>query len=141
MVAQRDKPKLLLEATYGEFDQTTWHAAADQLTPYFGVEGGLMVELAEDIAPHVVVAITAYTPLAQEVLTGVLSGALYDALKTFLRPGKKPRFELSMKYPDGHQISYVQERTDNTEVLKQLIDKFGDSVPSLLSSAQKIEDS
>src|SRR5215212_7616598 len=99
----RAKPPLELSAGSGYFDQATYDEVTERLRPYFRVSGGLSIELTEIVDPHVVAAIAiSIQPVISpsvDILKNLIASALYDGLKTFLRPKEEPgpRYEFLLE--------------------------------------------
>jgi hypothetical protein len=127
-----DRPILDLSLSLGDYDQANWDATADQLRPFFRVGGGLSIELSEaELIPHIVCQITAFS---SAVGIGLLTNALWDALKHLLNPREEStpvRIEIVLKIEDSRQV-YRQITTDDPEALRQGLEEVAEDATSAL---------
>jgi hypothetical protein len=68
-------------------------------------------------------AIVVLTLVLAPILTGLITNALYDGLKRFLRPGRRTIFQFHVERENGPIVDARLE-TDDPEVLRQAISAF-----------------
>jgi hypothetical protein len=125
MSQDADKPTLELSLSWGDYDQETWEATAEQLRPYFRVGGGLAIELSEaELIPHKVCVIS---HISGTIGIGLLTNALWDALKDLFSRGKENqpvRIEIKVEVNESKEV-YRQITTDDPKILQQSLREVG----------------
>ncbi|SRR6266498_2611926 len=116
--AKESVAPVALEADASHWSDEDLLAAAEDLRAIGSVHVGRRYQFAFE--PLAVVVLTlALAP----ILTGLITNALYDGLKRFLRPGRHTIFQFRVEREDGRSADARLE-TDDPEVLRHAIGAF-----------------
>jgi hypothetical protein len=133
MVQHAYKPTIEFSAEAAGIDQATYQAAKDRLKDNFLVSGSRFYDFSLQPIPelHILVVIDITISLS-DILTNLISSALYDVLKSLLTgrdtEDTEVRLEFVLRDEKGQPVGYVQGRTRNPRDLKQMTDQVSNAV-------------
>jgi hypothetical protein len=127
------KPTIEFSAEAAGIDKATYQAAKDRLKDDFLVSGSRFYDFSLQPIPelHILVVIDITISLS-DILTNLISSALYDVLKSVLTgrdtEDTEVRLEFVLRDEKGQPVGYVQGRTRNPRDLKQMTDQVSNAV-------------
>lgn len=122
-----EKPALDLSPDTDFFDEDTYQAAVEQLTPYFRVGGGLFVELSAEAEAKVALEFTLAT--LSSIPPKLIASVLYDVLKTRflqLREGQRTKFTFLFREDSYERSVYAEVETSSSEDLEAALSTIRD---------------
>ena len=133
MVQHAYKPTIEFSVEAAGIDEATYQAAKDRLKDDFLVSGSRFYDFSLQPIPelHILVVIDINISLS-DILTNLISSALYDVLKSVLTgrdtEDTEVRLEFVLRDEKGQPVGYVQGRTRNPRDLKQMTDQVSNAV-------------
>ena len=127
------KPPIEFSAEAAGIDEATYQAAKDRLKDNFLVSGSRFYDFSLQPIPelHILVVIDITISLS-DILTNLISSALYDVLKSLLTRRDTEDTEVQLEFvlrdENGLPVGYVQGRTRNPRDLKQMTDQVSNAV-------------
>ena len=116
-IPEDSSPTLSLKADAGHFDKEILDSAMDALHPHFAVRGGLLYQFSEIPSARVILEMALLT--LQVIPINLISSALYDGLRHFLRPKKAEKsifeFRISDEVRDGGRKRDIYARLETSD--------------------------
>lgn len=125
-LAKESVDPVAIEADASHWSDEDLLAAAEDLRAIGPVHVGRRYQFAFEPLAVVVVVLTM---IVAPIVTGLITNALYDSLKRFLRRGQRTIFQFRVEREDGSNIDASLE-TDDLEVLRHAIGAFNQLVNS-----------
>lgn len=129
MSQSAENPVLELSADAGFFDEDTYRAAVEQLSPYFRVSGGRFVELSA--AEEAKVSLEFILATLYSIPPNLISSVLYDVLKTkflLVRAGARTKFTFLFRQNPYERSIYAEVETSDSKDLETALATLRDVV-------------
>ena len=133
MVQHAYKPTIEFSAEAAGIDEATYQAAKDRLKDDFLVSGSRFYDFSLQPIPELLILVVIDITISlSDILTNLISSALYDVLKSVLTgrdtEDTEVRLEFVLRDEKGQPVGYVQGRTRNPRDLKQMTDQVSNAV-------------
>jgi hypothetical protein len=118
------QPTIELAADAEHFTEKMYMSAATRLRKDFQVGGGMLYQFSEVVPAKVVIEFG--LEILRDLSVATVAAALYEALKSFLKPKHARKAIFDFKLKEGERTVHARLETDDRDVLRHAVDRLSD---------------